>query len=115
NAVWTHNDCSTFIQHLADHKAEAGDGGNFKMTTFHGAVVVVNRVRTKGGPKTARSCASKYAALKKLNQIVQHIKNMSGWSWDSKKGVDVSPATQGTWDAYVAKVPEAARFKNAGW
>ncbi|KAJ7098907.1 hypothetical protein C8R44DRAFT_888751 [Mycena epipterygia] len=115
NAIWTHTDCVTFIQHLAAHKAEAGDGGNFKMVTFNGAVVVVNQVRTKGGPKNGKSCASKYAALKKLNQIVEHIKRMSGWSWDSKKGVDVSPATQGTWDAYIAKVPDAARFKNKGW
>lgn len=40
---------------------------------------------------------------------------MSGWTWDPKKGVDVSPATQGTWDAWVAKNPAAKRFRSKGW
>lgn len=43
------------------------------------------------------------------------IKAVSGWSWDDERGVDVSPATQGTWDAFVAAHPTAAQFRNRGW
>ncbi|KAJ7739451.1 hypothetical protein DFH07DRAFT_965738 [Mycena maculata] len=40
---------------------------------------------------------------------------MSGWSWDKTKGVDVTPATQGTWDAFVAANPLASQFRNRRW
>ncbi|KAJ7737142.1 hypothetical protein DFH07DRAFT_699384, partial [Mycena maculata] len=95
---WTNLDHITCLEFLIEHKAEAGDGRNFKIKTFYEVAIVVNAVRSKGGPKTANACQTKYAALKKLYQLVLEIKNVSGWSWDEHRGVNVSPATQGTWD-----------------
>ncbi|KAJ7801359.1 hypothetical protein B0H14DRAFT_3489684 [Mycena olivaceomarginata] len=40
---------------------------------------------------------------------------MSGWSWNDEKGVDTSPATQGTWDTFVARNPDVSQFMHTGW
>lgn len=40
---------------------------------------------------------------------------VSGWNWDPKKGVNVTPATRGTWDDWVRKNKGAGRFRNKGW
>ncbi|KAJ7732370.1 hypothetical protein DFH07DRAFT_780974 [Mycena maculata] len=106
NSSWSHNDITVLLEYLVQHKAEAGDGCSFKATTFRGAVIAVNAIRTKGGPKDHTSCATKYSSV---------IMTMSGWAWDETKGVDVTSATQGTWDAFVAANPLASRFRNRGW
>ncbi|KAJ7081524.1 hypothetical protein C8R44DRAFT_563145, partial [Mycena epipterygia] len=115
NCVWTRADGKALLLHLVDNIAAAGDGGNFKAKTFRGAAVVVEKLRSRGGPKTGKACANKYASFRKLYNVIVAIKAVSGWSWDDERGVDVSPATQGTWDAFVAAHPAAAQFRNAGW
>ncbi|KAJ6546381.1 hypothetical protein B0H10DRAFT_2447572 [Mycena sp. CBHHK59/15] len=114
NAVWTKPDVKAFIDYLISKKAAGGEGG-FKMTTFRAAAVALAPTRTKGGPKTGKSCSQKYTALKKIWTFIDTIKGISGWSWSDTKGVDVTPASKGTWDAYVLKHPEVARFRNEGW
>jgi hypothetical protein len=42
--------------------------------------------------------------LKKLWLIIDAIKDVSGYTWDDVKGVNVTPASEGTWDAYVARI-----------
>ena len=43
------------------------------------------------------------------------IQGNLGWSWDDKKGADITPEKKGTWDDYMAKHPAAQPFCNAGW
>ncbi|KAJ7255945.1 hypothetical protein C8J57DRAFT_1473077 [Mycena rebaudengoi] len=114
NAVWTKDDTVALLDYLVLKKAQ-GEQGGFKTVTFNGAATVVEPLRTRGGPKTSKSCSQKYAALKKLWNIVHHIKGVSGWSWSDTKGVNVTPASQGTWEAYVKKYPAAERFQDKGW
>lgn len=63
NCIWTRPDGKSLLVYLVDNVAEAGDGGNFKAKTFRGAAAVVEKLRTKGGPKTGKACANKYAAV----------------------------------------------------
>jgi hypothetical protein len=63
NATWTPADETAFIEFLHEHKAAAGDGGNFKATTYEAAAAVLEAKRTKGGPKTAKSCSNKWNSV----------------------------------------------------
>lgn len=44
-SVWTQPDIAALISYLTEHKAEGGDGGNFKATTFCGAMDAVNAIQ----------------------------------------------------------------------
>ncbi|KAJ6550061.1 hypothetical protein B0H19DRAFT_951966 [Mycena capillaripes] len=115
DAVWLVPDEKRFIEYLVDHVAEAGDNKNFKATTFRGAASHLELTRTRGGPKTAKSCEQKYRTLRKLWGLVDIIIGISGWSWSDTEGVKVTPATQSSWDDWVRVNPDAKRFRNKGW
>ncbi|KAJ7868027.1 hypothetical protein B0H14DRAFT_2572520 [Mycena olivaceomarginata] len=102
NAVWLHPNCTGLLEYLVANKAAAGDGGNFKMVTFRGAGPVLEKFRTKGGPKTANSCWNKYGQRLGLDLVRQ--------AW-----CQCHPPMQGTWEAFVARNPTAAQFRNQGW
>lgn len=59
-AAWTQADESTLIWFLIEHKAEAGDGMNFKAQTWKAAAAELLKSTSKGAPKTAASCKSKW-------------------------------------------------------
>ncbi|KAJ7787552.1 hypothetical protein B0H13DRAFT_1516628, partial [Mycena leptocephala] len=114
-AVWLLPDEKELIEYLVDHISEAGDNKNFKPKTFKGAADHVELIRTRGGPKTHKSCSQKYNTLRKLQALVDVIKGMSGWKWSDKNGADIDSSTAGTWDAWVANIRAATRFRNKGW
>src|SRR5271163_174705 len=62
-AQWTLADETLFLNCLIEIKAASGDGTNFKMPQFTTVSAVVDPKRTKGGPKTAKSCQNKWAAV----------------------------------------------------
>jgi hypothetical protein len=62
-ASWTIADETVLIQFLVKHRAEAGNGFNFKTKTFSAASLVVNAVRTKGGTKTWKVCKNKWTQV----------------------------------------------------
>ncbi|KAJ7811103.1 hypothetical protein B0H13DRAFT_2384147 [Mycena leptocephala] len=115
DAVWLLPDEKELIEYLVDHISEAGDNKNFKPKTFKGAADHVELIRTRGGPKTYKSCSQKYNTLRKLQALVDVIKGMSGWKWSDKNGADIDSSTAGTWDAWVANNRAATRFRNKGW
>ncbi|KAJ7749798.1 hypothetical protein DFH07DRAFT_775298 [Mycena maculata] len=115
NAAWLPADNKRFLAYLVKHRAEGGDGGNFKPVTHRAAAKHVNEIRKKGGPKTGKSCGQKYAILRKDWLMVDKIKNTSGYHWDDEMGVTVDDAMLGSWQEYVKAFPGATRFKNAGW
>lgn len=59
-SIWTTEDETRLVHFLLDHRAEAGDGANFKMTVWNAAADELSKHITKGGPKTAASCKSKW-------------------------------------------------------
>jgi hypothetical protein len=62
-ASWSIEDEDALIQFLVEHRAEAGNGFNFKTKTFNAASIVVNAMRTKGGTKTWRVCKNKWTQV----------------------------------------------------
>ncbi|KAJ7047967.1 hypothetical protein C8F04DRAFT_914258, partial [Mycena alexandri] len=114
-AHWTEADEKALIEHLIDNLDKAGDGKNFKKPVFTSAAAALNLIRTEGGPKTFRACQNKYSLLRKFQGFVDVIMGISGWHWDPKKGVNVTEAMEGSWDAWVAKNKQASRFRNKGW
>ena len=59
-ANWSLNDETSFINYIADHKAEAGDGMKFKTSFWNGAADLMKAHTEAGGPKTAAACSSKW-------------------------------------------------------
>ena len=59
-AFWTQADEEALVRFLIDVKASAGDGGNFKKTTWTAAAAHMRQFTSKGGPKTADSCKNKW-------------------------------------------------------
>ncbi|KAJ7273896.1 hypothetical protein C8J57DRAFT_1506015 [Mycena rebaudengoi] len=118
NAAWTPSDEAIMLNHLIKLKSKAGEGCNFQTKHFRGALDALNKNRTKGGLKTAKSAKQKFTTLKKTFDIIQDIQSKSGWTWTNKNGANIGyglTAASGTWDAYVKAIPAAERFKNAGW
>lgn len=53
--------------------------------------------------------------MKRTYKIVDALCNNSSWSWDNKKGTDITPKKKSVWDDYILAYPSAAPFCNSGW
>ena len=62
-ASWTVDDEAALIDFLHEHAAEAGDGLNFKGSTWTAASKAIDSSRTKGAAKTALACKNKFSAV----------------------------------------------------
>ena len=66
-AVWTVKCVEALLAFLVENKASAGDGANFKSTTWQGAASHVNAIRKEGAAKTKESCRAKFKAVRIVN------------------------------------------------
>ena len=62
-AIWTEEETGALLTYLIEHKAEAGDGANFKASTFSNAAKLLVPMKVKGGEKTADVCKRKWASV----------------------------------------------------
>jgi hypothetical protein len=60
NAVWLDSDIEHFIDYLIEHKAQAGDNVNFKISVFRGAAIDMEDHSSCGKAKDANCCKNKY-------------------------------------------------------
>ena len=60
---WTEQDEAALIAFLITHKAEGGDGLNFKQSFWTAAAEHMKQHTTKGGPKVADKCKAKWARV----------------------------------------------------
>jgi hypothetical protein len=74
-SIWTLDDESRLINFLLDHQAEAGDGANFKTTVWNAAGEELSKHVSKGGPKTAASCKSKWDRVRINYFLLIHTSN----------------------------------------
>ncbi|KAF8808362.1 hypothetical protein BYT27DRAFT_7096815 [Phlegmacium glaucopus] len=114
-AVWTTAEETALVDFLEDNKAEAGDGGNFKTTTFQQAVSQIAPLHEHGLVKTVKSTCTKWILFRKIYHIIQAIQLVSGWVWDDDTGASITANSASSWDDYVKKHPEAKPFRNKGW
>jgi hypothetical protein len=62
-AIWTQEDEKELLGFLLEHKAEAGDGVNFKQTTWNAAAAALAKRPHKGAVKSANSCKNKWTKV----------------------------------------------------
>ena len=62
-AHWTVEDEASLLEFLNERKSKAGNGLNFKQPDWNAATAHINTNITRGAPKTADSCRSKYGSV----------------------------------------------------
>jgi hypothetical protein len=61
---WSDKDVRNLLDFLMQHKAEAGDGGNFKPSVWQAAAETLAKYPPeRGASKTAASCKSKWSKV----------------------------------------------------
>ena len=70
NAVWDKKDTEKMMEYLWDPASQAGDGGNFKDSTYQAAATHITP-HHKGGPaKTVKHVKDKYKMVSK--SLIRH-------------------------------------------
>lgn len=62
-ASWNDEETSGLVDFLWEHKAEAGEGGNFKDATFNTAAQHIAPFWRSGSVKTAKHCKTKWQSV----------------------------------------------------
>jgi hypothetical protein len=60
---WNDTETTHLVDYLWQHRAQAGDGGNFKTATFHAAAQHIAEFRTLGPVKTVKHLQSKWSTV----------------------------------------------------
>jgi hypothetical protein len=126
-AHWTIADKTELIDFILDHKAEGGDGLNFKGATWTAAAKLLDAKRTKGGIKTSLACKNKFTnarrhifyrflsfflcsqtyilQLKEVYLVVDALKQVSGFTWDDEYGAHIKTKGWPHYDTMKAMMP----------
>ncbi|KAI6020361.1 hypothetical protein BKA83DRAFT_4016032, partial [Pisolithus microcarpus] len=59
-AQWCDEEVKALVKFLYDHRAEAGDNGNFKSSTYHAAAEHIAPLLKDGPPKTSAAVKNKW-------------------------------------------------------
>jgi hypothetical protein len=120
NAVWNDAENNALVDYLIEHKAEAGDGPNFKDVTYNGAAEAIAPLLTSGPSKTGKMCKNRwttvsnhsflivatkknYFKLKGTHTTIQYYQKSSGNTWDPLLGANITTETEKkNWDTHVA-------------
>ena len=62
-ADWNDAETTAFVEYLWEHRAEGGDGGNFKDVTFRAAAEHIADKLTAGPTKTPKRCKTKWTSV----------------------------------------------------
>ena len=65
NAVWDKKETEQLMAYLQDHTSQAGDGGNFKDSTYQAAAMHITPHHKSGLAKTAKHVKGKYKTVSK--------------------------------------------------
>src|ERR1700727_491346 len=74
-AHWNEAETPALINFLVEHQGEAGDGGNFKTSTFQKAATAIESLKTTGPPKTYKMCKTKWSAVSNISPLLQPCTN----------------------------------------
>lgn len=62
-ANWNDQETAAMVTYLYDHRAEMGDAGMFKMSTFNAAAQHISEHHTAGPVKTGKMCKTKWRTV----------------------------------------------------
>ncbi|KAF8575559.1 hypothetical protein K439DRAFT_1623490 [Ramaria rubella] len=102
--AWVLEDDIVLINLLIDHKVEAGEGGNFKKSTWMAVAGVMVNWPSARGLKTWEACRSRWIKLKQ---------NLSGFMFVDQEGVVVDH--ESVWSKFASKNHEAAWVRRVGF
>ncbi|KAG2364049.1 hypothetical protein BDR07DRAFT_1459956 [Suillus spraguei] len=111
-AQWNMAETNVLLAHLLQNMSEAGDGRNFKTSTFTSAATALSSANllTAGPPKTNRHCRNKWNLLKGIYQEIQHYHSVSGAHWDNVNGAGING--EAAWETSRSALQQ---FANSGW
>jgi hypothetical protein len=69
-AVWSLEETTAFVDYLHDNRAKAGEGGNFKMTTFNSAAEAIAPFLKMGPRKTDKMCKTKWLSVSNMFSLL---------------------------------------------
>ena len=70
HSIWTTEDETCLVQFLLNHQADQCDGANYKPVVWNAASEELSKHVTRGGPKTAPSCKSKWDRVHIINYFL---------------------------------------------
>ncbi|KAG2360141.1 hypothetical protein BDR07DRAFT_1207182, partial [Suillus spraguei] len=120
-AQWNIAETNALLDYLLRNISEAGDGGNFKVSTFTSAATALATANllTAGPPKTSKRCRNKWNSLKGTYREIQNYHNVSGAQWDNIKGAGIEgEAALEVFNSYVGSSTSRTsmrQFSNSGW
>jgi len=62
-AHWNNAEVNALVDYLHDHKAKAGDGGNFKANILNVAAAHIKQHLSQGPTKTSKMCKGKWTSV----------------------------------------------------
>ncbi|KAJ7604324.1 hypothetical protein B0H17DRAFT_1154525 [Mycena rosella] len=92
---WTDSDEKKMMAMAVEKFSGTGDNENFGKPFWTSVAADLNQQLTKGAPKDADSCKSKYNKLKLVYNTVHEIIQNSGWAWTMSMGLVSVPQTKG--------------------
>ncbi|KAF8586865.1 hypothetical protein K439DRAFT_1614831 [Ramaria rubella] len=112
--AWVLEDDIVLINLLIDHGAEAGEGDNFKKSTWMVVAGVMVDWPSTRGLKTWEACRSRWIQLRKdYNLALQLKQNLSGFTFVDQEGVVVD--NKSVWSKFASKNHEAVWVGRAGF
>ena len=118
--VWTEEDESGLVQFLINQANEGSQVANIKPSMWEAASAELSKLGVRGGAKMASSCKTKWSnvrtnhsliickvntndplQLKKQYDAVEYLKNLSGFTFDDEKGIEVNDGNKDAWAAVV--------------
>src|SRR5262245_39537972 len=73
SAQWDEGEVSALVNYLSEHRSEAGDGGNFKASTFNAAAEAIQPFHKLGPQKTSVMCKRKWQSVSDHPSFYLHI------------------------------------------
>ncbi|KIK23355.1 hypothetical protein PISMIDRAFT_100578 [Pisolithus microcarpus 441] len=88
-AQWCDEEVKPLVKFLYDHRAEVGDNGNFKSSTYHAATKHIAPLLKDGPPKTSAAVKNKWTGYMSHITIFDLSSMQSGAHWDNERGANV--------------------------
>jgi hypothetical protein len=119
-ANWNDAETLALVNFLWKHRAEAGDGGTFKNTTFNAAAADIAKLWSTGAAKNGARCKTKWAGVSPSDAvlprtdssfqlktifrgIVAYKEKTSGTHWDNNNGAGIDgEAALLAWNNYIS-------------
>ncbi|KIJ13849.1 hypothetical protein PAXINDRAFT_62234, partial [Paxillus involutus ATCC 200175] len=118
-ARWTPGEVTALVDYLHDHRAERGEAGNFKDTTYNAAAAALRPLYNNiGAIKTGKMVGSKWAALKATYNVIESYRSQSGVHWGNDCGANIQGEDAAAlWTQYLERKGSTAMkpFRNNGW